>query len=64
LLGPNTIPAVVCPARTTNIFQALDLTFFGTLRKLKPIAIYEFEDGFIDQQIPNRLKHTSKLPRG
>jgi hypothetical protein len=31
-LGRNKIMAIVFPAHTTNIFQALDLVFFGVLK--------------------------------
>jgi hypothetical protein len=51
LLGQNKILIVVFPAHTTNIFQALDLTFFAVLKKLKQTATGEFEDDSINEQI-------------
>jgi hypothetical protein len=38
LLSCNKILAIVFPAHTTNIFQALDLAFFDVLKKIKQRA--------------------------
>jgi hypothetical protein len=51
LLGENRILAVVFPAHTTNILQALDLVFFGAMKKLKATASGEFGDNSSDDQI-------------
>jgi hypothetical protein len=44
LLGCNKIMAIVFPTHTTNIFQALDLVFFGVLKKIKQTATGEFDE--------------------
>jgi hypothetical protein len=51
LLGENCVLAVAFPAHTTNIFQALDLVFFGALKKLKMAAGGEFDDDSVKNQI-------------
>jgi hypothetical protein len=51
LLGENNIIAVTFPAHTTNLFQALDLVFFGVFRKLKASATGEFDDDSVSAQI-------------
>jgi hypothetical protein len=50
-LGEENTVAITFPAHTTNLFQALDLVFFGALKKLKPIAVGEFDDGSVNPQI-------------
>jgi hypothetical protein len=44
LLGLNKIMTIVFPAHATNIFQTLDLVFFGVLIKIKQTAIEEFDE--------------------
>jgi hypothetical protein len=56
LLGQSRIMAIVFPAHTTNIFQALDLAFFGVLKKLKQTATGEFDDDSMNDQI-TKLVH-------
>jgi hypothetical protein len=56
LLGQNRVMAIVFPAHMTNIFQALDLAFFGVLKKLKQTAAGEFDDDSINDQI-TKLVH-------
>ena len=51
VLGQNDIVAIVFPAHTTNIFQALDLVFFAALKKMNKTATGEFEDHSIREQI-------------
>jgi hypothetical protein len=55
-LGEKNIVAVTFPAHTTNLFQALDLVFFGALTKLKPTAVGEFDDGSVNAQITQLLQ--------
>jgi hypothetical protein len=56
LLGENKIMAIVFPAHTTNIFQALDLVFFGALKKLKQTATGEFDDESMNDQITKLIQ--------
>jgi hypothetical protein len=51
LLGANRVLAVAFPAHTTNIFQPLDLAFFGALKHLKASSKGEFCDGSVNDQI-------------
>ena len=44
ILGENNIIALTFPAHTTNLFQALDLVFFGSLKHLKATAVGELGD--------------------
>jgi tRNA(Ser,Leu) C12 N-acetylase TAN1 len=50
-LGDIRALSVAFQAHTTNIFQALDLVFFGALKKLKAIAQGEFDDDSVNDQI-------------
>jgi hypothetical protein len=45
ILGENDVIAITFPAHTMNMFQALDLVFFGALKKLKATAMGEIDDG-------------------
>jgi hypothetical protein len=56
LLGENKILAVVFPAHTTNIFQALNLVFFGAMKKLKATVPGEFGEDSMDEQILKLLQ--------
>jgi hypothetical protein len=56
LLGENKIIAITFPAHTTNLFQALDLVFFGALKKLKATAVGEFEDDSVNAQITKLIQ--------
>jgi hypothetical protein len=51
LLGENGLIAITFPAHRTNLFQALDLVFFGVLKKLKPMATGEFDDDSVRGQV-------------
>jgi hypothetical protein len=51
LLGENRIIALVSPAHTTNLFQALDLVFFGVLKKLKQTASGDYDETSMNYQI-------------
>jgi hypothetical protein len=55
-LGEKTIVAITFPAHTTNLFQALNRVFFGALKKLKPTAVGEFDDGSVNAQITQLLQ--------
>jgi hypothetical protein len=51
LFSENCALAVAFPADTTNIFQILDLVFFGALNKLTMTADEEFDDDSVNNQI-------------
>jgi hypothetical protein len=51
LLGKNNILAVEFPAHMINILQALNLVFFGAMKKRKATALGEFGEDLIDDQI-------------
>jgi hypothetical protein len=55
-LGEKNIVAITFPAHMTNLFQALDLVFFGASKKLKPAAVGEFDDGSVKAQITQLLQ--------
>jgi hypothetical protein len=55
-LGQNNVLVVAFPAHTTNIFQALDLVFFGALKKLKASAEGEFGDSSVEDQIAKLIQ--------
>jgi hypothetical protein len=40
----------------TNLFQAREFVFFGALKKLKPTAVSEFDDGPVNPQITQLLE--------
>jgi tRNA(Ser,Leu) C12 N-acetylase TAN1 len=48
--------AITFPARTTNLFQALDLVFFGALKKLKASATGEFDDDSVRAQVSKLIQ--------
>jgi hypothetical protein len=50
LLGENRIIAFVFPAHTTNLFQALDLVFFGAIRKNRDLLANKPEVALVDGQ--------------
>jgi hypothetical protein len=51
LLGGNQIMIIVFPVHTTHIFQALDLVFFGVLKKIKHTATGESDERSVLEQI-------------
>jgi hypothetical protein len=55
-LGEKNVVAITFPVYTTNPFQALDLVFFGALKKLKRTAVGEFDDGSVNTQIIQLLQ--------
>jgi hypothetical protein len=56
LLGENNIIVFTFPAYTTNLFQVLDLVFFGSLKRLKAMATGEFEDDSVNNHITTLLQ--------
>jgi hypothetical protein len=50
-LGENSILVPTFPAHATNLFQALDLVFFGALKKLKATAIAGLDDKSANEKI-------------
>jgi hypothetical protein len=63
ILGENKILAAVFSAHTTNIFQALDLVFFGAMKKLKATAPGEFGDDSMDERFYNFSTPMNRLQR-
>jgi hypothetical protein len=55
LSGEDNILAITFPAHTTNLFQALDLVFFGVLNKIKASAVGEFDDDSVNADITTLL---------
>jgi hypothetical protein len=55
-LGENNILVLTFPAHTKNVFQSLDLVFFGALKKLKATAIAELDDKSANEQITKLLQ--------
>jgi hypothetical protein len=51
LLGENRVLAVPFPAHATNIFQPLDLVFFGALKHRKASCKGGFCDGSVNDQL-------------
>jgi hypothetical protein len=51
LLGGHNILAIAFPAHTTNVLQALDLVFFGAMKKLKATGRGELSEDSISEQI-------------
>jgi hypothetical protein len=56
LLGENSIIAITFPAHTTNLFRALDLVFFGVLKKLKVVATGEFDDDSVKGEVTQLIQ--------
>jgi hypothetical protein len=56
LPGENRILAVVFPDDTTRILQALDLVFFGALKKLRATAPGERDESSMNDQIQRLLQ--------
>jgi hypothetical protein len=50
ILGQNHMTAITFPVHTTKLFQALDLVFFGVLKKLSASATGEFDDDSVKQE--------------
>jgi hypothetical protein len=55
-LGQNKIIALTFPVHTTNLFQALDLVFVGSLKHLKATAAAEFGDDSVNDQIMKMIQ--------
>jgi hypothetical protein len=69
LLDENSILAISFPAHTTNLFQALDLVFFGVLKRLKASTIGEFDNDSVNAHITKLIREyeqtaTSSTIRG
>jgi hypothetical protein len=56
LLGENKILVVLFPAHTTNILQAIDLVFFGALKKLEGTSLGESDERSMNDQILRLLQ--------
>jgi hypothetical protein len=56
IFGENHILAITFPAHTTNLFQVLNLLFFGVFKKLKESPIGEFDDDSVNAEI-SKLIH-------
>jgi hypothetical protein len=56
LLGEHKIIALVFPAHTTNLFQALDLVFFGAMKHTKESLMNEEDEPPIDGQLWKLLR--------
>jgi hypothetical protein len=51
ILGETNVITITLPAHTTSTFQALDLGFFGSFKKLKATDTGEIDDGSDDATI-------------
>jgi hypothetical protein len=60
LLGENNIAAIIFPSHTTNLFQALDLSFFGAFKQIKDTTEGEYGDGTLKDQVTKLLKAYEK----
>jgi hypothetical protein len=56
LLVENNILAIAFTAHTTNLFQALDLLFFGVLTRLKASAVGEFDDDSVNARMTTLIQ--------
>jgi hypothetical protein len=56
LLGENGIIAITFPAHTTNLFQALDVVFFGVPKKLEASGTGEFDDDSVKGQVTKLIQ--------
>ena len=59
-LDKNNILALVYPSHTSNLFQALDLSFFGALKKNKAYEMETFSDNFLTNSILEVLQAYQK----
>jgi hypothetical protein len=55
-LGETDIIALTFPAHTTNLFQALNLVFFGSLKHLKATAAGEFGDNAVNDHLAKLIQ--------
>jgi hypothetical protein len=62
-LGENNIIALTFPAHTTNLFQALDLVFFRSLKHLKATASGEFVDNSANDNITKLIQAYEQTAR-
>jgi transposase len=60
LLGDHNILAIIFPAHTSNLFQALDLSFFGALKHIKITIEGDFQDDSLRDVITKLLKSYEK----
>jgi hypothetical protein len=63
LLGENNVVVFPFPAPTTNLVQALDLVFFGALKRLKPTATGDCDDGSVNDHMTNYCRRMNKRRR-
>ena len=59
-LDKNNNLALVYPSHTSNLFQALDLSFFGALKKNKAYEMETFSDNFLTNSILEVLQAYQK----
>lgn len=57
IMGENNIIVLTFPSHTTNLFQALDLSFFGALKTNKQSSLGDFGEDSINEQI-TKLIHS------
>jgi hypothetical protein len=55
-LGENNVAAILFPSHTTNLFQALDLSLFGALKRRKGRTDGDFNDRSLKDQITKLLR--------
>jgi hypothetical protein len=61
--GENNIIALIFPAHTRNLFRALYLVFFGTLKHLKATAAGEFGDDSTNDHIVKLIQAYEQAAR-
>jgi hypothetical protein len=69
VLGENNVIALTFPAHTINLFQALDLVFFGSLKHLTVTATGELGDDSVNNHLTKLIQAyeqtvTSRTIRG
>jgi hypothetical protein len=55
-LGRNNVAAIIFPSHTTNLFQALDLSFFGALKRRKATTEGEYGDQSFKNQVSKLIR--------
>jgi hypothetical protein len=56
VLSENNVIALTFPAHITNLFEALDLVFFGSLKHLKATASGEFGDDSVNNHLTKLIQ--------
>jgi hypothetical protein len=54
--GESNVIALMFPAHTTNLLQALDLVFFGSLKDMKATTTGEFGDGSVHNHLTRLIQ--------